>query len=314
MAFSGQKLTLTGAPDELIPVVSPTAGDPTAVATFIGGSQVMAGTSSGLSVTQIGPASSVNTPVTFAMSPYTVVSSDLVLMCATSGGAISVVLPTAASSSNRIVQVVDASGSAATNNVTVTVSGAGLINGSASYVINLAYGAASFFSSGAFWVVTNNTASSGGGYATGVRQIVSAAFTGVATGTALMLSNDTVPTNTAGTQFMAVSITPQSATSSLLVTASVGLYYLSAVGTVVSALFRDSTSAAIAASSQGLGASLGLSQVIRVIVPSVSTASTNFRLRMGPAAASTLTFNGFGGGRYFGGVCASVMTIEEFGT
>ena len=112
---------------------------------------------------------------------------------------------------------------------------------------------------------------------------------------------------------MAATITPQSATSSLLITATVGLYYLSAVGTVVSALFRDSASAAIAASGQGLGASLGLSQVIRVIVASGSTAATTFKLRMGPAAASTLTFNGFGGGRYFGGVCASVMTIEEFG-
>ena len=86
MAFNGQKLTLSGAPDELIPVVSPTAGEPTAVATFIAGSQVMAGTSSGLSITQIGPATAVNTPVTFAMSPYTVVSSDIVLMCATSAG------------------------------------------------------------------------------------------------------------------------------------------------------------------------------------------------------------------------------------
>jgi hypothetical protein len=157
------------------------------------------------------------------------------------------------------------------------------------------------------------TISGGGGYATGVRQIVSVPVSGVFTGTALMLSNDTIPTNTAGTQFMSATITPQSATSSLLITATVGLYYLSAVGTVVSALFRDSASAAIAASGQGLGASLGLSQVIRVIVASGSTTATTFKLRMGPAAPSTLTFNGFGGGRYFGGVCASVITIEEFG-
>lgn len=112
---------------------------------------------------------------------------------------------------------------------------------------------------------------------------------------------------------MAVTITPQSATSSLIVTANVGLYYLSTVGTVVSALFRDSVSAAIAASSQGVGSSLGVSQQITVIVPSNSTTATTFKLRMGPVAASTMTFNGFNGGRYFGGVCASVMTVEEFG-
>ena len=151
-------------------------------------------------------------------------------------------------------------------------------------------------------------------YPSGVRQIVSSPVTGVFTGTALMLSNDTVPTNTAGTQFMSATITPQSATSSLLVTATVGLYYLSAVGTVVSALFRDSSSAAIAASGQGVGVSIGMSQVLRVIVASGSTSATTFKLRMGPAAAATLTFNGFGGGRYFGGVCASLITITEFGT
>lgn len=168
------------------------------------------------------------------------------------------------------------------------------------------------------WVAASSTwvpatISGGGGYATGVRQVVSVPVTGVFTGTALMLANDTIPTNTAGTQFMSATITPQSATSSLLITATVGLYYLSAVGTVVSALFRDSASAAIAASGQGVGVSIGMSQILRVIVASGSTSATTFKLRMGPAAASTITFNGFGGGRYFGGVCASVMTIEEFG-
>ena len=158
------------------------------------------------------------------------------------------------------------------------------------------------------------TISGGGGYATGVRQIVSSAVSGVFTGFTLMLSNDTVPLSSAGTQFMTATITPQSATSSLLVTATVGLYYLSAVGTVVSALFRDSTSAAIAASGQGVGVSIGMSQVLRVIVASGSTTATTFKLRMGPTSGTpTLTFNGFSGGRYFGGVCASVMTIEEFG-
>lgn len=174
---------------------------------------------------------------------------------------------------------------------------------------------AGWSSAAGMWVPTTVSAGGGGGgYATGVRQIVSSPVTGVFTGTTLMLSNDSVPLSAAGTQFMTATITPQSATSSLLVTASVGLYYLSAVGTVVSALFRDSTSAAIAASSQGVGSSLGVSQVVRVIVPSNSTTATTFKLRMGPTSGTpTLTFNGFNGGRYFGGVCASSITIEEFG-
>lgn len=158
MAFTGQKLTISGAPDELLPVASPTGGDPTSVATFVAGSQVMSGTSSGLAVTQTGPAKSVNTPVTFAMSPYTVLSPDIVIMCATSGGAISIVLPTAVSSANRTIRVMDASGSAATNNVTVTVSGGGTISGAANYVINSAYGTVGLISNGSVWYVTDKVA------------------------------------------------------------------------------------------------------------------------------------------------------------
>ena len=126
--------------------------------TLVNGTQVMSATSTGVSVAQAGPMTATSTPVTNAMSPYTVLSTDLVLMCATSGGAIAVVLPTAASSANRVIRVVDASGSAASNNVTITVSGGGNISGSASYVINSAYGAVGLMTNGSTWFVTDRVA------------------------------------------------------------------------------------------------------------------------------------------------------------
>lgn len=316
MAFNGQKLTLSGAPDELIPVVSPTAGEPTAVATFIAGSQVMAGTASGLSITQIGPATAVNTPVTFAMSPYTVVSSDIVLMCATSGGAISVVLPTAASSSNRVIQVVDASGSAATNNVTVTVSGAGLINGSATYVINLAYGAASFFSSGAFWVVTNNTASSGGGYATGVRQIVRAS-TGVFANLVPAVSiprDNTIPQIGEGSQYFSVSITPQSATSRLYVFVTAMLSPIGAADSYTGAIFRDAIANAIGSMNTVVVAANETSvMTFFASVVSGSTAATTFQFRASRNSALALALNGQGVNALFGGNASSGIVVIEAG-
>jgi hypothetical protein len=314
MAFSGQKLTLSGAPDELIPVISPTAGEPTAVATFIAGSQVMSGTSSGLSVTQIGPAAAVNTPVTSAMSPYTVVSSDIVLMCATSGGAISVVLPTAASSTNRVLQIIDAAGSAASNNITVTVSGGGTINGSASYVVNTAYGTATFVSNGTFWLVANQVGSSPGAYPGGVRQVVSSYTGASASGSTAIPVDNTIPQQTEGTQFLSRAITPQSATSNLLVIVTMNLSCAS-VATIVSALFRDAGSNAVGANTTVISAINNLGNVtFTTNVASASTSSTTFKVRSGNAAGSTVYLNGSAvTAQYFGGVYYSSIVIIEYG-
>ena len=316
MAFSGQKLTLSGAPDELIPVISPTAGEPTAVATFIAGSQVMSGTSSGLSVTQIGPAAAVNTPVTSAMSPYTVVSSDILIMCATSGGAISIVLPAAASSSNRIIQVVDASGSAASNNVTITVSGGGLINGSASYVINLAYGTATFFSNGAFWTVTDKIASSGGGgggYATGVRQVVYATL-GTQTFSASNIPFDnTIPQITEGFQILTASITPQSATSTLYIWATVNVS-CSSVASAILAIFRDATANAYGVSATAvLTANTAENATVMVTIPCGSTAASTIRLRGGANTGNLYVNGNAASGQVFGGASATSILVMEVG-
>jgi hypothetical protein len=319
MAFSGQQLTLSGAPTELIPVVSPTGGEPTAVATIVNGGTIMSATSSGVALTQIGPATAVNTPVTFAMSPYTVVAADIVLMCATSGGAISVVLPTAASSTNRVIQVVDASGSAASNNVTITVSGGGTINGSASYVINLAYGTATFFSTGAFWVVTDKIASSGGGggYATGVRQIVNSYTGGVSSTSTTLPADNTIPQNTEGAQFLTATITPQSATSTLVILASIGAFTTGGgiAATVTAALFRDATANAFAAATQVVNTSGTTAHMfLSYSIASAAAVATTIRLRMGQNTAGTMVFNGYAGPtQYFGGVTASGLTVIEVG-
>ena len=42
-----------------------------------------------------------------------------------------------------------------------------------------------------------------------------------------------------------------------------------------------------------------------------TTSSTTFKGRAGLSAAGTLSFNGFGGARRFGGVMASSITITE---
>lgn len=322
MAFTGQKLTFSGAPDELVPVVSPTVGDPVSVATFIAGSQVMSGTSSGLAVTAIGPSKSVGTAVTNAMSPYTVLPADVRLQCSTGGGAISIVLPTAASSSDRIIQVVDASGSAATNNITVTVSGGGSINGSASYVINSAYGNATFVCVGGAWIATATGSGGGGGgggsgYATGVRQVAYSSLTTVFSTPNNIPLDNTIPQNTEGAEFLTCSITPQSATSTLYVMAVVSFSNtFSNVSTVGLALFRDAGANAIGAIS--IACYQGNTMIcapLNVKTPSSSTAATTFRLRAGGNGNGGTTYvNGNSvTGQLYGGVSTTSLMITEVG-
>jgi len=252
------------------------------------------------------------------MSPYSVGASDVTLLCSTSG-AISVVLPTAASGTYRVIQVIDASGAAAANNITVTVSGGGTINGSGSYVINSAYGTATFLSTGSFWVVVDKVTAGGGGggggYATGVRQIVTSFSSAVSSTTNQLPADNTIPQNTEGAQFLTATITPQSATSNLVVIATVGATTPSVLATVTAALFRDASVNAFAAAAEAAHTSSAATPfAMTASVSSGSTAATTFRLRCGMNVAGTLFFNGYSGPtQYFGGVCSSGLTIIEYG-
>lgn len=284
--------------------------------TLINNTPVMSMTSTGVSMAQVGPATSTGTPVTNAMSPYTVLSSDIVLMCATSGGAISVVLPTAGSSANRVVQVLDASGSASTNNITVSVSGGGTINGAATNVINSAYGSVTFISTGGVWIATASTGGGGGGgggYATGVRQVAYATLGTGTSGSALFPWDNTIPQITEGFEILTCSITPQSSTSLLYVDAICFCEpAASSSNSIAVAIFRDATANAIAAN----GATMP--QFNRIVIPvstrmaSSSTSATTFRMRVG-ASFGTVYVNSSSGGSWFGGVADTILRVMEVG-
>lgn len=81
-------------------------------------------------------------------SPYVVLSSDDFISVDSSGGAITVQLPNAATLGRTYV-IKDQTGSAATNNITVTtVGGAVNIDGAATFVMNTAYQAVSIIGNG----------------------------------------------------------------------------------------------------------------------------------------------------------------------
>jgi hypothetical protein len=146
-----------------------------------------------------------------------------------------------------------------------------------------------------------------------VVQVVSTNYSAVATGTTLIPEDDTIPQITEGTEFMTRTISPRSATNRLLITAKAFISQSSATNDVIGALFQDSTANALAAQDVSLGAAGGMTNlVIEHDMVAGTTSSTTFRFRAGPAVAATVTFNGFGGARKFGGITLSSIKIIEY--
>jgi hypothetical protein len=133
----------------------------------------------------------------------------------------------------------------------------------------------------------------------------------VATGSTIIPRDDTIPQISEGTQFLSCAITPLFAASILQVDA-VLFASASVTSDIVAALFRDSGANALAVGSSYGSTALGIVCVSfrhRVVAGSVSP--TTFTVRAGPISAGTLTVNGSGGGRYYGNVFASSITITE---
>lgn len=142
-------------------------------------------------------------------------------------------------------------------------------------------------------------------------QIVDTQTGAVATGTTVIPSDDTIPQNTEGDQYMSVTITPKFATSKLIVEAVVHCAH-SVVTSIAAALFQDAAANAIAADSVFQGTGTG-----RVVIPlSVSviaggTTAITFKLRAGGGNAGTFTLNGTAGGRIYGGTIGSYLKVTE---
>mgnify|MGYP003628508391 CR=1 FL=1 len=151
---------------------------------------------------------------------------------------------------------------------------------------------------------------SGLGYQS-VVQVVNVTTGAVATGTTVMPSDDTIPQNNEGIEFMTLAITPKSASNKL----KIDVVVVSAVSTTAEikhALFQDTTAGALASSSE-YQTSNGLTTVsFTHYMAAGTTSATTFKVRVGGHTASTLTFNGYGGSRINGGSFASSITITEY--
>jgi hypothetical protein len=145
-----------------------------------------------------------------------------------------------------------------------------------------------------------------------VLQVQYTRLTAVATGTTTIPADDTIPQNTEGTEFITVTITPRSATSKLLIEFT-GIAGVSADAGRVTALFQDSTANALSAvyDQFDTDAAWDLTAKLTHAMTSGTTSSTTFKIRIGGASASTITFNGRASARLFGGVAGSILKVTE---
>ncbi len=126
--------------------------------------------------------------------------------------------------------------------------------------------------------------------------------------------DDTIPQNTEGTEVMTRSITPTNTNSRLRITVVAQGSCLSSAQVMTVALFQDSTANALATQWSLYAANGG--DVITFVheMTAGTTSSTTFKVRMGGNTASSfnITFNGYNGGRIYGGTQISRITVEEF--
>lgn len=136
----------------------------------------------------------------------------------------------------------------------------------------------------------------------------------VATGTTTVPSDDTIPQNTEGDQYMTQAITP-TGTANVLEVVAQGCYGVSTSGNMlVQGLFQDSTANALAVAGVGNAAVTGnMPMTVRTAITllAATVSATTFKTRTGPVSAATVTFNGNGGAREFGGVANSFMEVRE---
>ena len=146
-----------------------------------------------------------------------------------------------------------------------------------------------------------------------VVQMVNVVSTAVATGTTVLPIDETIPQITEGTEFMTLAITPKHADNVLIIDVRV----FASIGTdqrwATAALFVGSTADALAVGTSyiELATEADIIPLLHKVTAGVTTALT-FRVRAGPDAAATLTFNGISGGPAFGGITKSSITITEY--
>lgn len=134
----------------------------------------------------------------------------------------------------------------------------------------------------------------------------------VVTTTSLIPSDDSIPQSSEGVEIVTVTITPTDPASKLIITGGVSCSHTAGSTTAALALFKNVEPSAIAVENVGLpdNAVMYSGQIFHEMAAEGVTPIT-FRLRVGAISAGTLTINGVGGARRYGGIAKSFLNVIE---
>lgn len=132
----------------------------------------------------------------------------------------------------------------------------------------------------------------------------------VVTGSTAIPHDDTIPQNTEGVEVFTLSITPQASANALIIDVVLDVY-TNASGNLAVALFQDSNANALAVNNIYCTTSMSQTLHLKHKMTAGTTSATTFKVRVGTSGGATITMNGVGGSRYYGGVAASSITITE---
>ena len=170
--------------------------------------------------------------------------------------------------------------------------------------------------------LTNKTLGSGTVMPAGsVVQVAYAELLTSGTTSVAIPADDTIPQNTEGAEILTLTMTPNFASSYLLVQVDTNLSENTDVAGpqgAIAAIFRDSTADALAAQF-ALGDGLaGVANTLNVAsfnfcfrIAATAASSTTFKLRVGGETAVAMRWNGFASSRRLGGSWRTTMTVTE---
>lgn len=142
-------------------------------------------------------------------------------------------------------------------------------------------------------------------------QTVSSSSSSMFTASATIPTDDTIPQNTEGTEFITATITPTSATNKLIIEFSTFCTNSSGISTITAALFQDSTASALSArgtvpTTAGYWGAVSLNHELTA----GTTSATTFKIRIGGPSGSVYC-NANSSSRYYGGTASSWLRIYE---
>jgi hypothetical protein len=135
------------------------------------------------------------------------------------------------------------------------------------------------------------------------------------TGTVIIPNDNSIPQKTEGDEYMSLAFTPVASDSTLYVEVCIHLSHSTTLNDMISALFIDDASNAVAVSIQRGGTQDDSPHSLNFLytMTSGTTNALTFKVRAGAGGAGTTTFNGRGEGALFGGVLGSTIKITEIG-